>query len=343
MKTIFSPDHELHRSPGELILGEFSEAFEKPERAQLILDRVEDVKLGPVLPPEAFSLEQITRIHTPGMVDCLKTAHAEWLASGRSGAAYPYTWPARGMRTDRVPREIDGKLGFYSFDCGTPITATSWQAIKSSADVALTGAKLINEGESAVFSLCRPPGHHASTSQFGGYCFLNNAAIATQKLLDDGAKRIAILDVDYHHGNGTQDIFYNRDDVLFISLHGDPDQEFPYMLGFADEFGLGKGEGYNLNFPLPWGTTWDKWSAALDVGLKRIIKFSPDIVVVSLGVDTYKKDPISQFKLEHEHFSAMGEKVKTLGKPTLFVMEGGYAVAEIGINAVNVLTGFEGR
>lgn len=341
MKTVFSPNHELHQSPGELLLGEFVAAFEKPERARFVLERLQTVKLGEVLAPDEFPIGHITRVHAPGLVDCLQTAHQEWLASGRTGAAYPYTWPARGMRTDRVPKDIEGKLGFYSFDCGTPITATSWQAIKSSVDVALTGVNLISAGEPSAFSLCRPPGHHASASQFGGYCFLNNAAIAAQKFLDDGAKRVAILDIDYHHGNGTQDIFYNRDDVLFVSLHGDPDQEYPYMLGFADEMGAGKGEGFNLNFPLPWGTGWEKWSAALEKGIERIVGYGPDAVVVSLGVDTYKGDPISHFKLDHEHFTMTGERIKSLARPTLFVMEGGYAVAEIGVNAVNVLTGFE--
>ena len=324
------------------MFGKFVPAFEKPERAELVLDRLQTVRLGEVLAPDEFSLEIARRVHAPGLVELLQTAHEEWVEAGRSGAVYPYSWPARGMREDRVPKDLDGRLGFYSFDCGTPITQTSWQAIKASVDVALTGVKLLQEGAPAAFSLCRPPGHHASASQYGGYCFLNNAAIAAQKCLDDGASRVAILDVDYHHGNGTQDIFYQRDDVLFVSLHGDPDQEYPYMLGFADELGAGKGEGYNVNYPLPWGTGWDEWSSALDAGLKRIEAYGADIVIVSLGVDTYKDDPISQFKLDHEHFTRMGERIKSLNKPTLFVMEGGYAVAEIGINAVNVLTGFEG-
>ncbi|MDE1896298.1 MAG: histone deacetylase family protein [Rhodospirillales bacterium] len=343
MRTIYSADHLLHQSPGELIYGEFVPAFEKPERAELVLKRVNEVRLGEVIAPEAFPLEPITRIHAPGLVALLQTAHQEWLGLGRSGAAYPYSWPTRGTRTDRVPQNLEGRLGFYSFDCGTPITATTWQAVKASADVALTGAKLLNAGEEAVFSLCRPPGHHAGSDHYGGYCFLNNAAIAAQKLRDDGARRVAILDIDYHHGNGTQQIFYGRDDVLFVSLHGHPDQEYPYMLGFEDEPGIGRGEGFNLNLPLPWGTQWPAYEAALTAGLDRIRAYAPEAVIVSLGVDTFKDDPISQFKLDHEHFTRMGEMIRTLGKPTLFVMEGGYAVAEIGINAVNVLTGFEGK
>lgn len=341
MRTVYSADHLLHQSPGELIFGEFVPAFEKPERAELVLKRVREVGLGEVIAPEAFPLEPITRIHTPGLVDLLQTAHKEWQEMGRSGAAYPYSWPTRGTRTDRVSQTLDGRLGFYSFDCGTPITATTWQAVKASADVALTGAKLLIAGERAAFSLCRPPGHHAGSDHYGGYCFLNNAAIAAQKLRDEGAKRVAILDVDYHHGNGTQQIFYGRDDVLVVSLHADPDQEYPYMLGFDDETGAGPGEGFNLNFPMRWGTQWPAYEAALAAGLERIRAYGPEALVVSLGVDTYKDDPISQFKLDHEHFTRIGEMIRTLGKLTLFVMEGGYAVAEIGINAVNVLTGFE--
>lgn len=342
MITIFSADHLLHQSPGELIFGEFLPAFEKPERAELVLQRVREVGLGEIRAPEVFPVSAITRVHAPGLVALLQSAQAEWEALGRSGAAYPYTWMSRGMRADRVPAGLDGRLAYYSFDCGTPITKTSWQAIKSSVDVALSGVAVLAAGQRGAFSLCRPPGHHAGADHYGGYCFLNNAAIAAQKLLDEGAKRVAILDVDYHHGNGTQQIFYRREDVLLVSLHGHPDQEYPYLLGWEDETGEGAGEGFNLNFPLRWGTAWPEWSAALEAGLRRIAAYGADAVVVSLGVDTYKDDPISHFLLEHEHFTQMGARIASLGKPVLFVMEGGYAVAEIGINAVNVLSGFEG-
>jgi len=341
MITVFSPDHALHQSPGELIYSEFVPAFEKPERAALILARVKEVGLGEVRGPDVFPAEALTKIHAPGLVNLLMTAHEEWVAMGRTGAAYPYTWAARGMRADRVPKNLDGRLGFYGFDCGTPITATSWRAIKASADVALTGAEMISAGERAVFALCRPPGHHAGSDHFGGYCFLNNAALAAQKLLDDGARRVAILDVDYHHGNGTQQIFYRRNDVLVVNIHADPDEEYPYMLGFSDESGEAAGEGFNLNLPLPWGTQWPEWRAALETSIARVLAFGPDAVVVSLGVDTYKNDPISKFRLESEHFMVIGRMTANLMKPVLFVMEGGYAVAEIGVNAVNVLTGFD--
>jgi acetoin utilization deacetylase AcuC-like enzyme len=209
--------------------------------------------------------------------------------------------------------------------------------------VALTGAEQLRGGARGAFALCRPPGHHAARDLYGGYCFLNNAAIAAQYLRDHGAARVAILDVDYHHGNGTQDIFYDRADVLFVSLHGDPATEFPYFSGYADEMGAGDGAGFNLNFPLPAGTTFGEWRAALAKALQRVREFGADTLVVSLGVDTYMGDPISSFQLDSPDFTAYGSLIGACGLPTLFVLEGGYAVAEIGINVVNVLCGFEGQ
>ena len=157
-----------------------------------------------------------------------------------------------------------------------------------------------------------------------------------------GAARVAILDIDYHHGNGTQAIFYQRDDRLFVSLHGDPDQEYPYFTGYGDETGAGPGEGFNLNLPMPWGTGWDRYSAALEVAFERLRSFSADVLVVSLGVDTHKSDPISHFTLESEDYLRIGERIAALKLPTLFVMEGGYAVEAIGVNTVNLLSAFEG-
>jgi acetoin utilization deacetylase AcuC-like enzyme len=342
MRTFYSDDHHLHASRGELLFGAFVPAFEKPGRADLIRARVEAVGLGPIAPPADFPRAALLRVHEAGLVDLIETGHAQWRAAGRAGDALPFSWRARGMRDDRVPGFIDGKLSHYCFDAATPLTATTWQAVRQSANVALSGAEAIRAGERSVFSLCRPPGHHAASSQYGGYCFLNNAAIAAQYLLDHGAGRIAILDVDYHHGNGTQEIFETRADVLFTSIHGDPDFEYPFLSGYADEIGRGAGEGFTLNLPLPAGSAWDVWSAALERCRERINEYGPDAVVVSLGVDTYKDDPISQFKLEADDYGRLGERIARLGRPTHFVMEGGYAVAEIGVNAVNVLSGFSG-
>jgi acetoin utilization deacetylase AcuC-like enzyme len=243
----------------------------------------------------------------------------------------------------RCPSNITGRLGFYAMAGETSISAGTWEAALAAADVAVTAAAQLRKGERAAFALCRPPGHHAARDLYGGYCFLNNAAIAAQFLRDQGAARVAILDVDFHHGNGTQDIFYDRADVLYVSLHGDPAQAFPYFSGFADEVGAGAGAGYNLNLPLPPATGFDAWADALTAALERIRRFGADALVVSLGVDTFAQDPISFFKLESADFTRYGRMIGGCKLPTLFVFEGGYAVAEVGVNAVNVLSGFEGE
>jgi len=342
MKTFYTADHHLHHSGMELSFGRIVETFEKPERAEIVLRRVREVGLGPVLEPAAYDRAAIERIHTPDYLDFLQNVFSEWRAAGRDGEVWPYSWRHRSMpMIDAPPSGLDARLSYYSFDMAGSITETTWQAAKRAADTALAGADAVLAGERAAFSLCRPPGHHAGRDFFGGYCYLNNAAIAAQRFRDNGHARVAIFDVDYHHGNGTQEIFYDRDDVLLASLHGDPDFEFPFHLGYARERGAGKGEGHNLNYPLPAGTAWPEWLAAFEDAHARIRAYAPTALVISLGVDTFKEDPISQFRLESEDFTAIGRRIADFGLPTLFVMEGGYAVEALGVNAVNVLQGFE--
>lgn len=341
MKTVYSDDHRLQDGQAELIDGKLLPCFEKPERADLVHARVREVGLGPTLPPQRFGRAPLERVHTPAFLDFLEGAWAAWVEEHGEWDALPLVWPTRGMR-QREPQAIDGRLSYFSFDAGTPITAGTWRAASTSAEVALTAERLVASSERAAFALCRPPGHHAASDTYGGYCFLNNAAIAAQAALDGGASRVAILDIDYHHGNGTQSIFYERAEVLFASIHGDPRQEFPYFLGYADETGSGPGEGFNRNYPLPWGSGFDAWSAALEDACGHIARYAPDLLLVSLGVDTFKDDPISKFRLESTDYPRIGARIARLALPTLFVMEGGYAVADIGVNAVNVLTGFEG-
>jgi acetoin utilization deacetylase AcuC-like enzyme len=342
MKTVFSPRHRGHANQLELVAGAIVPGFELTSRAEYIAARVAAVELGVIIEPTEHDLKTAARVHRQDYLDFLPTIWDRWTAEGRNGTALPFTWPTRGLRGDVLPEFIDGLLGYYSFDAGCGIVEGSWDAIKSSHDVALTAAGLVQSGERAAFALCRPPGHHAGAGFMGGYCYINNAAVAAQWLRDNGARRVSILDVDYHHGNGSQSIFYERSDVLFTSIHGHPEAEFPFFLGYADELGEGAGEGFNFNYPLPAGSGWDRWSAALEQACEEIERYGADIIVVSLGVDTFKDDPISQFKLDSPDYLAMGARIARLGKPTLFVMEGGYAVEEIGINAVNVLEGFEG-
>jgi acetoin utilization deacetylase AcuC-like enzyme len=341
MLTIYSDDHHLHHGSCELIDGQLMPCFEKPQRADHILKRVKDRQIGEVRGPNDYGRAPIERIHSRDYLAFFEGAWARWQEQNGKGDLLPFTWPARTLRY-KCPTDLHGQLGYYSFDGGAPITAGTWQAAYSAAQVALTAQAEISAGAHSAFALCRPPGHHAAGDLMGGYCYLNNAAIATQAFLDEGKKRVAILDVDYHHGNGTQDIFYSRNDVLFASIHGDPAEEFPFFLGFEDERGEGAGEGYNFNYPLPMGSPYEVWGAALEDACQRIAEFDADVIVVSLGVDTFKDDPISQFKLDSPDYLAMGRRIAALGKPTLFVMEGGYAVEAIGVNAVNVLEGFEG-
>jgi len=339
--TIYSEDHKLQDGKFELIDGRLMPPFERPQRAENVLDRVREVGLGDVYSPDDFGLEPVCRVHDEGFVEFLRTAHEEWTAAHGDTDALPLNWPCRGFR-QVIPESIDGKLSYYSFGAGTPITAGTWTAITASVNVAMTGAKLLKGGgDRAVFSLCRPPGHHAARDLYAGYCFLNNVAVAAQWFRDNGAERVAILDVDYHHGNGTQMIFYDRADVLFVSLHGHPAQEYPFFLGYEDETGDGAGEGFNVNYPMRWGTAWDAYGRSLDGGIARIADYRPDTLLVSLGVDTFKEDPISQFKLESPDYNEIGRRIAGLGLPTHFVMEGGYAIDEIGVNTVNLLTGFE--
>ena len=340
MRTIFSEQHRLRDAKTELYGGELVKPFERPSRADMVVDAVRNAELGPVEAPESFSIDPVLRIHDADFVAFLETAWQEWSQTGYTGEAMASVWPARRMQC-RPPRFIEGKLGYYALAAETSITEGTWEAAVASKDVALTGAKALAAGAQGIFALCRPPGHHAARDMFGGYCFLNNAAIAAQYLRDSGSERVAILDVDFHHGNGTQDIFYERDDVLFCSLHGDPEDAFPHFLGYADEMGLGAGMGYNRNYPMPPGTPFSQWREALADALTQIREFDPQYLVVSLGVDTFEHDPISFFKLTTPDYLTTGELIGALGMPTLFVMEGGYDIGEVGLNVVNVLRGFE--
>ncbi len=340
MLTVYCESHRQHLPRGELYGGRLVPPFENPARMDYVLERLDEVKLGEVIAPESHAMAPILAVHDAGFVHFLETCWDEWTAAEFEGDALPTVWPARGMR-QREPDSIDGKLGYFALAAETAITAGTWPAARASVDVALSAQSRVAAGARAVFALCRPPGHHAARDLYGGYCFLNNAAIAAQAFLDGGASRVAILDVDFHHGNGTQEIFYARADVLYASLHGDPRHAFPHFLGYADETGRAAGEGCNANYPMPPGTGFEVWGEALADACRRITAYRPDAVVVSLGVDAFKDDPISFFKLESDDYCRVGERVAALGLPTLFVMEGGYAVAEIGINTVNVLSAFE--
>ena len=341
MKTVYSDGHRRHCGRAELFAGQLVACFEKPDRAEIVLARARDVGLGEILPPKAFGREPLHRVHAPEFLEFMENAWEEWRVVHGDTDALPMNWPVRSF-SERIPSAIDGKLGHFSMDAATPITAGTWDAATSAVDCTLTALSMVTAGERGAFALVRPPGHHASRDLYGGYCFMNNAAVAAQFFVDGHGERVAILDVDYHHGNGTQSIFYDRSDVLFVSVHGDPKQEFPYFLGYDDERGSGTGHGFNRNFPLPWGTDAERWLDTLDEACDEIGAFQPSLVVVSLGLDTFEGDPISHFQLASPDYVRVGARIAKLGLPTLFVLEGGYAVEALGVNAVNVLTGFDG-
>jgi acetoin utilization deacetylase AcuC-like enzyme len=314
---------------------------EVPERAERIREAIVTAGLGAVCPPDAHGLAPILRVHTAAYVEFLEHVHRRWRAATGApadGEAVPYARAIRGQPLD-TPRPVIADLGWYSHD-NDAILAGTWAAAIGAVDVTLTAWKAVVDGKTTVaYALARPPGHHAAADSYAGYCFLNNAAVAAQAWTDRGA-RVAILDVDYHHGNGTQQIFYDRDDVCFVSLHADPADEYPFFLGHAGERGSGRGVGFTRNFPLPLGTAWDTYAPALDAAAQAITSFAPDALVVSLGVDTAAEDP-DTFHLGADDFTRIGAAIGRLRLPTLIVQEGGYELGVIGRNVVNVLRGVE--
>ena len=328
--------------------GRLVDCHETPDRLTHVLAELQRRGIGPLqagVDAGAALDSALARIHTPRYLHFLAHAWDDWVALDPANAerdALPSVWPAPGMHRDVLPDNFAARLGLFAFDAGTPLTAGSWAAARGGAACAISAAEavLVAGERGSAFALTRPPGHHAGADFLGGYCFLNNAALAVQALRDGGVERVAVLDVDYHHGNGTQSIFYDRADVLTVSIHGDPRTEYPFFLGHADERGAGAGTGFNLNLPLPRGTGFTRWREALRLGLQAIDAFGAQALVVALGVDTFEGDPISGFALKSADYLLLGQDIAGAALPTVFVFEGGYAVAEVGVNTANVLEGF---
>lgn len=332
MRCVFDPRQLAHAPAAELHNGGFVPYAETPARAEAVL-----AALGAVDAAVDHGEAPLRAVHDEAYLAFLWSAHKDWRAAGRIGDASGYAWPVvrrRGLALDR----IDAKLGAFSFDASSPIAEGTWEGAYWSAQTALTALDLVLGGERSAFALCRPPGHHAGRDYLGGYCHLNNAAIAAEAAIAAGRK-VAILDVDYHHGNGTQDIFWDRGDVLFVSLHADPRTDYPFFWGHADEIGEGDGEGTTLNLPLPQGTDLAAYLPALEQGLARIAGSGADLLVISFGADTYEGDPISRFRLTTADYAVMAARIAALGLPTLVVMEGGYAVDALGANVSSFLEG----
>lgn len=350
MRIITNPAQGLHDPPFEILDGQVTPYHEAPRRAAIIGAALAAAGFPAPEAPRPWGQDPIRAVHDSAYLDYLEGAYGAWVAAGRPPAAVmPSAMPLPGLRP--ATASVQGRAGAYCFDLSAPIVAGTYAAARGSAEAALTGAALLLEGERAAYALCRPPGHHAARAMAGGYCYLNNAAIAAHHLAthDRGAggsywgmqpAAVAVLDIDFHHGNGTQAIFYERSDVFFVSIHADPAREYPYFLGFADECGAHAGEGYNLNLPLPAGVDDEAYLAALDGALEALSAYSPRYLVVSAGLDTFGGDPLGDFALTTPGFAAVGARIAQLGLPTLFVQEGGYAVDDLGRNVAALLQGF---
>jgi acetoin utilization deacetylase AcuC-like enzyme len=344
---LIASDHHLaHDGLVELVAGQPIPCYESPQRATVIREALLATGDYVLEPPVDHGPDPIAAVHEVELIDLVEHAWTDAVAGGRdpSRPLLPDTFLlgayAAGMTLERLPAARHDRLGAYCFDTATPIVAGTAAAARAAVDIALTAVDRVLAGEPLAYGLCRPPGHHAGRNLIGGYCFFNNAAIAAQSMVDRGAQRVAILDVDFHHGNGTQQIFWECGDVLYVSLHGDPAGSYPYFSGHATERGSGAGAGTTLNLPLAAGTDGAAYLAALAEALAAIRDFGPDApLVVSLGFDTYHADPICNLSLRTDDYARIGAAIATLGMPVVALQEGGYAVEALGANAVAFLGG----
>jgi acetoin utilization deacetylase AcuC-like enzyme len=314
---------------------------EQPEAVALTLAELERRGLGRIVTPHGVPLVSLERVHSPRYLHFLRSAWSAWLGRDAANAGHallPAIWPPRGMPGEPEPDDFFARLGLFAADSRSPLGSGTWIAAKAGADCAINAAHALRVGERGTFALTRPPGQHARAEGFGGGCFLNNAALAAQHLLDDGLQRVAILDIARHHGHGTQDIFYGRNEVLFVSLHLDPRQDYPFYAGHAGEQGAGAGLSYNMNLPLARDCGSAQWFAALETACVKLAMFRPEALVVSLGGGLS-----AAFGLQGGDFLRIGERIAHLGLPTCFIFEGahGAGAPAPATDTINVLEGFE--
>ena len=339
MKIFYSETHRRHEPPFEVFDGGLRVPYlENPDRMDKILTALYTVDWADIHTPKDFGLDPILAVHDKEYLDFLASAWTEWLATvpQDSSTLLPATFALR--RHPHKPKSLLGRAGYYMMDLSACIVEGTYQASLASANCALSAAESMVSDQRSAFALCRPPGHHAGKDYAGGYCFINNAAVAANLLSQNGS--VAVLDVDYHCGNGTQDIFYDRADVLTISIHADPDYEYPSYIGFADERGEGRGLGYHHNFPLPAGTDDTAYLETLGQALQKIREFKPAYLVVSAGMDIYADDPLGRIKVTTEGIGEIAKSIADLELPTVIIMEGGYANAALGKNILAFLSAF---
>lgn len=334
---LYTTDHTLHAPEKEFEQGQIVPYREMPRRVQAIYEHLLSRGVGiPVGAASAAGVDDLFAVHSLQMLDFLEAVSTH--LAGREDYLYPELFPIRAGAGGR-PKSLLGRMGVYCTDIYSPIGAGTWGAVCSAAGLALHGARMLLRGEvSCAYALTRPPGHHAGPDFFGSYCYINHAALAAHRLLSMG--RVAVLDIDYHHGNGTQAIFWNEPRVLYASLHIDPNLDFPFFNGFADETGGSQAPGSTFNIPLPPHTSSAGYLAALEALLSAVQAFRPAALVVSLGYDAYSGDPLSAFRVEANAYAAIGARIGGLRLPTLLVQEGGYALEQLPMLAELFLTGF---
>jgi acetoin utilization deacetylase AcuC-like enzyme len=340
VKIFYSEIHRKHNPPFEVFDGGLRVPYlENPDRIDKILSSLNITGWAEVLEPADFGLDPIYAVHDKEYIDFLASAWTEWLDSDPkdSSVLLPATFALR--RHPQKPTSLLGRAGYYMMDLSACIIEGTYQAALASANCALSAARSVVNGQQSSFALCRPPGHHAGRDYAGGYCFINNASVAANWL--SAQSKVALLDVDYHCGNGTQDIFYERDDVLTISIHADPNFEYPHYWGFADETGSGVGLGFHRNFPLDKGTDDARYLAILEEALGLTNEFKPRYLVISAGMDIYADDPLGTIKVTTNGIGEIGKRIVSLGLPTVIVMEGGYANEALGRNIVSFLGAFK--
>ncbi len=348
LPVVWAEDCLQHEPLAEVWVGVRTPGTEVPERALAIRDAV--VSAGaPILPAVPHDDEVLRAVHSAELLDHLRTVWDDWVAAGfldtpGQDRVVPYVFPTPDLLGGlplRSPTAVHARAGRYCYDTMTLVGPGTWAAARASIDATLTAVELVHAGAPLAYALTRPPGHHATRSAFGGSCYLNNAAVAAEAFRAAGAQRVAIVDIDAHHGNGTQALFYGRGDVFYGSLHVDPGAGwFPHYLGFADEIGADEGKGATLNMPMAPGTGDDRWLEALRRIREAVDAFEPDALVVSLGVDAAADDPESPLQVTEAGFRQAGALLAGVA-PTVLVQEGGYHLDTLGRLVVAVLDGLE--
>lgn len=338
MKVIFAEQQQRHYPTSFLSSGALTANPEQPARAEQLLAASLQCGLLQEQPVD-YGNDVIASVHTDRYITFLQNIYTRWARiDGASQDVLPNVHPL--TRQDGYPRSAVGQVGYHMYDGSCPISADTWQSARWSGMSAAHAAHQVMAGERACYALSRPPGHHASQDVAGGFCYLNNSAIAAQQLRNEYC-RVAILDIDVHHGNGTQRIFYERDDVLTISIHADPVRFYPFFWGYADEVGSGAGRSCNINLPLPRGTSDAEYLETLDAALDAMARFGPDALVVALGLDAHESDPFQGMRITTAGFGSIGKTIGSVGLPTVMVQEGGYLSASLGSNLESFLDGFQ--